>query len=120
MAPAHESEKRAVERIAILGELHGEVMVFQPMTIREISRGGAQVESSVSLQLNSIHQFRLQLGSRSVVASGRVAYCRISDINQADVVYSAGIEFVDRTPRFDFAIDEFINHLKQEREISSL
>ena len=41
-------DKRDTERIQILGELHGEVMVFQPMAIKEISRGGAQVETGVS------------------------------------------------------------------------
>jgi hypothetical protein len=38
-----ENDKRDSERIQILGELHGEVMVFQHMTIKEISRTGAQV-----------------------------------------------------------------------------
>ena len=42
---AAHSDKRDAERIQILGEFHGEVMVFQPMSIKEISRKGAQVET---------------------------------------------------------------------------
>jgi len=49
---AEETEdKREGERINILGELHGEVMVYQPTAIREISRRGAQGPSlGVTLQ----------------------------------------------------------------------
>ncbi len=43
-------------------QLEGAVMVFQPMTIAEISHTGAQVETPFSLQLDSLHEFRLSLG----------------------------------------------------------
>lgn len=49
-------EKRDAERIPILGELHGEMMVFQPMVVREISRTGATVETAYPLHLNSLHE----------------------------------------------------------------
>ena len=54
-----EPEKRDSDRIQILGELHGEVMVFQPMTIREISHGGALIETAFPLLLDSLHEFRM-------------------------------------------------------------
>src|SRR5438093_11790971 len=80
-----ENEKRDNERIPILGELHGEVMVFQPVAIKEISRGGAQVETAFPLHLDSLHEFRLTLGERSVVLKGRVAHCSISVVDQERV-----------------------------------
>ena len=52
---------RERERVPILGSLRGEVMVFQPMTILDISRGGAQIETAFPLQLDSLHDFRLTL-----------------------------------------------------------
>ena len=79
---AGRKQARARKRIEILGELHGEVMVFQPMAIKEISRGGAQVETGFPLQLDSLHDFRLTLGDRSVVVKGRVVHCSISDVEQ--------------------------------------
>src|ERR1051325_4735816 len=91
------SDKRDSERILILGELHGEVMVFQPMAIKDISRGGAQVETSFPLQLDSLHDFRLTLGDRSIVVKGRVTHCRISDVDHELVLYRSGIEFVEPT-----------------------
>ena len=96
---ARARNKRDTERIEILGELHGEVMVFQPMAIKEISRGGAQVETAFPLQLDSLHEFRLTLGDRSVVVKGRVAHCSISDVDQELVIYRSGIEFVEPSDR---------------------
>ena len=75
-------EKRDAERIQILGELHGEVMVYEPMVIKEISRGGAQIESRFPLHVDSLHDFRLTLGDRSVVVKARVAHCSISDVDR--------------------------------------
>ena len=88
------SDKRDTERIQILGELHGEVMVFQPMVIKEISRGGCQVETGFPLHLDSLHEFRLTLSDRSVIVKGRVAHCSISDVDQEIVLYRTGIEFI--------------------------
>ena len=61
------TDKRDAERIQILGELHGEVMVFQPMVIKEISVGGVQVETSYPFHVDSLHDFRLSLGDGTVV-----------------------------------------------------
>ena len=110
-----ESEKRDRERVQILGELHGEVMVFQPVAIKEISRGGAQVETVFPLQLDSLHDFRLTLGDRSVVVKGRVAHCRISDVEQELVMYRSGIEFIEPSERVYAVIAEFIEAIKDGR-----
>jgi PilZ domain-containing protein len=108
-------DKRDTERIPILGELHGEVMVFQPMAIKEISRGGAQVETGHPLQLDSLHDFRLTLGDRSVVVKGRVAHCRISDVDQELVTYRSGIEFIEPSDRVFSVISDFIEAIKSGR-----
>src|SRR5881628_3557382 len=97
--PQRDRDKRDAERIQILGELHGEVMVFQPIAIKEIARGGCQVETGFPLQLDSLHEFRLTLGDRSVVVKGRVAHCSISDMDQEIVLYRSGIEFIEPSER---------------------
>lgn len=107
--------KRDTERIQILGELHGEVMLFEPMAIREISRGGAQVETAFRLQLDSLHDLRLTLGDRSIVVKGRVAHCSISDMDQELVTYRSGIEFIELSDRVYSVITEFINAIKDGR-----
>jgi len=110
------SDKRDTERIQILGELHGEVMVFQPMVIKEISRGGCQVETGFPLHLDSLHEFRLTLGERSVVVKGRIVHCSISDIDQEIVLYRSGIEFVEPSERFTSVIDGFIDAVRSGRQ----
>jgi PilZ domain len=107
--------KRDTERIQILGELHGEVMIFQPMAIKEISHGGAQVETAYPLQLDSLHEFRLTLGDRSVVLKGRVAHCSISDVDQELVLYRSGLEFIEPSERVSSVISGFIEAIRDGR-----
>jgi hypothetical protein len=102
-------DKRDGERINILGELHGEVMVYQPTAIKEISRRGAQVETRFPLQLDSLHEFRFTLGERSIVMKGRVVHCSISDVDQDTVLYRSGIEFIDPPERVSSVVTDFID-----------
>src|SRR5258707_4432109 len=106
---ASEDDKRDTNRLQILGDLHGEVMVFQPMSIKEISRGGAQIETGFPLQLDSLHEFRLTLGDRSLVVKGRVVHCSITDVEQEQVVYRAGLEFIEPSERVASVIVDFID-----------
>src|SRR5437762_13578160 len=90
-------------------------MVFQPVAVKEISRGGAQVETAFPLQLDSLHDFRLTLGDRSVVVKGRVAHCSISDVDQELVVYRSGVEFIEPSDRVGKVVVEFIEAVRDGR-----
>jgi hypothetical protein len=109
------SDKRDSDRVELLGDLHGEVKIFQPVIIKEISTGGAQVESAFPLQLDSLHEFRLTLGDQSLVVKGRVVHCRITDVDQDLVVYRTGIEFIEPNERVAAAIADFVSALKTGR-----
>ena len=113
-----QDEKRDRERIEILGELHGEVMIFQPLSIKEISRGGCLVETVFPLHLNSLHDVRLTLGDRSIVLKGRVAHCSISDVEQEGVHYHSGLEFVEPSDRVREVIDEFMDTVRTGRKLA--
>jgi len=115
LRPPEQDDRRDAERLEILGELHGEVMVFQPMAIKEISRLGAQVETSFPLHVDSLHDVRLTLGDRSVVLKGRVAHCSISDMDQEVVTYRSGLEFVEPSDRVFLVISEFIDAIRDGR-----
>jgi PilZ domain-containing protein len=108
-------DKRDTERIEILGELRGEVMIYQPMAIKEISRGGAQVETGFPLSLDSLHDFRLTLGDRSVIVKGRVVHCSITDVEQELVIYLTGLEFIEPSDRVATAISDFIDAITAGR-----
>ena len=109
------ADKRDAHRVPILGELHGEVMVFQPMAITEISRGGAQIETGFPLQLDSLHEFRLTLGDRSLVIKGRVVHCSITDVDQEMIRYRAGIQFIEPSERVSAVIADFLDAVEAGR-----
>jgi hypothetical protein len=109
------NDHRDAERVQILGDLRGEVMVFQPMAVKEISRGGAQVETAFPLQLDSLHECRLTLGDRSIVVKGRVVHCSISSVNEEVVVYRSGIEFIEASDRVDDVVAGFIQAITDGR-----
>ena len=108
-------DKRDRERVPILGELRGEVMVFQHMTILDISLGGAQIETAFPLQLDSLHDFRLTLGDLSIVVKGRIAHCHIGDLDEERVGYRTGVEFIDPPGHAQDAIANFVHALKDAR-----
>jgi hypothetical protein len=108
-------DKREAERVSILGELHGEVMVFQPMLVRDVSRGGVTVETRFPLQIDSLRDVRLTLGDRSVVLKGRVVHARISDVDQDTVLYRNGLEFVEPSQAVAAVIAEFLDTVKTNR-----
>jgi hypothetical protein len=108
-------EKRDRERVPLEGQVRGEVMVFQPMTILDISSGGAQIETSFALQLDSLHDFRLSLGDRSVVVKGRIAHCHIGELTEVAALYRTGVEFVELSDHVRDAIIDFVRATKHSR-----
>lgn len=110
-----EPDKRDAERIVILGELQGEIMVFERLQLRELGRGGALVETRFPLYINSLHDLRLSLGEQSVVLKGRVTHCHISDVDQDVVTYQTGLEFVEPSDRVLKVINKFLETLKTRR-----
>jgi len=90
-------------------------MVFEPLQIKEISRGGASVETRVPLTIDSLHDLRLTLGSQSIVLKGRVAHSRISDVDQEIVTYRSGLEFVEPSEPVRAVIAEFLETIKASR-----
>lgn len=103
------TDKRESERVPVPGEVHGEVTVFQPMTILDMSPRGAQIETTFPLHLDSLHDFRLTLGERSVVVKGRIVHCQIGDIGNGGVRYRTGLEFIEPSGHVLTAIQAFVD-----------
>jgi hypothetical protein len=73
----------------------GEVMVYQAITILEIDDSGMRIEAAFPLQNDSLREFRLVLGARSIVVKGRVERCEVGELTQGGVLYRCRVEFVD-------------------------
>ena len=102
------TDKRGTERVPIPSSVTGEVTVFQPMTILDMSERGVQIESPYPLQNDSLHDFRLTLNQRSVIVKGRVAYCQIGELRDGVVLYRSGVEYVEASGHALNAIRDFV------------
>jgi hypothetical protein len=110
-------DNRDRERVPTARRLEGAVMVFQPMTVVDISHTGAKVETSFPLQLDSLHEFRLSLGDQSVIVKGRIAHCRVGQVRDDVTVYRSGVEFVEPSEPVRLAIADFVDALKISRQV---
>jgi PilZ domain-containing protein len=107
-----DDNKRDTERVPVPSPLNGEVKVFQPMTILDVSRGGAQIETPFALQLDSLHDFKISLGDRSIVVKGRIAHCHIGELKEGIVLYRTGVEFIENSEHAQAALEHFVDALK--------
>lgn len=108
--------KRDSERFDLPGTMPGDVMVLEPTEVCQISDGGMQVETSVPLQVDSLHQFRLRLGEHAIVVKGRVAHSRIVSVDRDIVSYRSGIQFIEPSEPVALAIKAFIESIQRARD----
>jgi hypothetical protein len=106
------SPKRDAERVPTSGEVSGEITVYEPMTILDMSELGAQIETGFALQLDSLHEFRLTLGTRSVIVKGRIVHCQIGGLHDGAVLYRSGVQFVELSEHALTAIHAFVEAKK--------
>jgi hypothetical protein len=109
----NDDNRRSRDRIPTYGQLRGEVMVFQPMTILNISYQGVQIETPFPLQLDSLHQFRLSLGDLVVVVRGRIANCRSLEVEGEAASYRTGVEFVEPSEHVVAGLASFVEALRE-------
>ena len=103
---------RKSERVPILGDLHGEIMVFEPLQVKELGLHGATIETAFPLPLNSLHDLRLTLGSGAVVVKARVVHSHVGEMGEEGLRYRSGVEFVEPPAYVGAAITEFLDSLK--------
>jgi hypothetical protein len=110
-----DAEQRETPRVDTLGKLTGEVSVLASITVYNICQHGAQVECAFPLILGSVHELRLHLADDPVVVRARVIHCHIAEIGHELVRYVAGVEFIDRQPHVDAALEAYLERLRRER-----
>jgi len=115
-----DENRRDRDRVAVPSPVHGEVMVYQPMTILDIGKGGLQIETPFALQIGSLHDFRISLGERSIVVKGCIAHCHIGELTQGVVLYRSGVELVDTSDHAQSTIEVFVDALRLSRQAASI
>ena len=83
-------------------------MVYQAITILDIGENGMRMEAPFALQNDSLREFRLMLGSRSIIVKGRVDRCEIGELREGTVLYRCQVEFTDPPPHVAATIREFV------------
>lgn len=96
----------------ILGTLQGEVKVYQPISVHQVSMGGMLVETAFPLHIDALYDFRLTLREHSIVVKGRVVHSRIIDVDQDIVMYRSGIEFIEPSPPVQETIASLLEELR--------
>ncbi len=114
-----ESDKRELDRVSV-GSLYGEVQLFQPMTVLEMSHRGARIETRFPLHIDSLHDFRLSMGERSLIVKGRIVHSEVTQLNGGTVLYRTGVEFVEPTPYVADAINEFVDALREMQSVKPI
>ena len=102
------------ERVPILGEMTGEIMVLEPLLVRELGTGGATIETRFPLPLNSLHDLRFSVGTHAVVVKARVVHSHTGEVG-GNVAYHSGVEFVEAPAYVDAAITQYLDALKTQR-----
>ena len=104
-------DQRQRLRIPLPNALTGEVTVYRPLTVSDLSPHGARVETPEPLRVNSVRAFRLNLGEQTVVLKGRVCHATVRALDDERVVYTSGIEFLDVAPASRLAIERFLERV---------
>ncbi len=100
--------KRDMERVPVPGAVTGEISVYQPMTVLDLSERGAQIETGAAMHLGSLHDFRLSLRDLPVIVKGRIVHCQIGALGDGTVLYRAGVEFIELSEHALRAIRAFV------------
>ena len=100
------------DRVPILGELRGEIMVLEPLQVKELGVGGATIETSFPLPLNSLHDLRLTLGTNPVVVKARVVHSLVGEVNGEAMRYRSGVEFIESPAHVGAAITSYLEMLR--------
>jgi hypothetical protein len=104
------SDRRAARRYEAAEPMWGTVGRTRELTLRNIGRGGVQVESPVALPLNSAHVMTLPfLNNASVTA--RVRHATPVPGDAGDRMYRIGLEFVAPSPDVVDQIDALVASL---------
>lgn len=104
-------DQRQRPRVPLPNGLSGEVTVYRPLTVSDLSAIGARVETPEPLRVNSIRAFRLNLGEQTVVLKGRIAHSSVRALDDHQVVYTSGVEFLDVPQVARLAIERFLERV---------
>lgn len=109
------TDRRTGLRFEIVGRLRGTVAAEEALRLRNVSVGGALVETPWPLSVDSIHRVRLESERHHTMLQARVRHVRASEDSDRYVV---GFEFVAIDPRAAEQLEHLVSRqLSMERHV---
>jgi hypothetical protein len=100
------ADRRTMPRFDIVGDLWGTLEIAVRLSLKNVSSGGALIESSVSIPAGSVHRLTLDCDGQLVTTDVRVQHVRPIPSAEVGPLYQLGVEFVSPHP----ALVDRINH----------
>lgn len=98
-------DRRSKPRFEVVGALWGSLETVEPLRLLNISHGGAFVESSVALAVDSVHRIRLSWGDQVVDQQVRVLHQRPAPTAGGER-FLVGFEFLSERSPFEGQLDQ--------------
>jgi c-di-GMP-binding flagellar brake protein YcgR len=76
-----------------------------PARLLDLSLGGAMLALGSSLEIGAVHEFALDLGSRTLKVRGQVRHCRPADRYTG---YHVGVSFIAIDPHDQELLGEYL------------
>jgi c-di-GMP-binding flagellar brake protein YcgR len=92
------ADRRVRPRFEIVGELWGTVETILRMPLRNVSPGGALIQSPIALPVDSVHHVMLSNEGHHAPASLRVRHVRQAADGDGPDYFLIGVEFLTLPP----------------------
>ena len=87
-------DRRIRPRYDVVGDLWGTLETVLRLPLRNVSPGGALIESHVPLQAESVHRLRFLCDGRDSAAQVRIRHVKTTQALDGEKRYLIGIEFL--------------------------
>jgi hypothetical protein len=100
-------DRRIRPRFDIVGDLWGSLDTVLRLPMRNVSRGGALIQSDVPLPPQSVHRIALQADGKELSVPVRVSHVDAQVSADGEHTYLIGVEFISAQP----ALLQFVDRL---------
>jgi hypothetical protein len=101
-------DRRIRPRFDIVGDLWGTLETVLRLPLKNVSRGGALIQSHVALPPQSIHRIALQADGQELSIPVRVSHVEQQMSADGERTYLIGVEFVSAQPALMQLVDRLL------------
>ena len=103
------AHRRLASRSEVVGEQWGMLDALEPLRVRNLSSNGMLVECPNPLEVGSIHEFQVVVGTTSVRVRAAVRHSSLMRQASAERYFLVGLEFLDHSTRLSAVVERWRN-----------